>query len=75
MKLLDRLFPPRKIVTQTFLEGFELGYKHGHKDATLKARTELTRLLAEACECDDEWTCQATDIERQLRTLLGKEIA
>lgn len=74
MKRLRKLFT-RRLVTQTFLEGFELGHRYGYTEGLLKARTELTKLLSAACECDDEWTCQATDIERQLRSLIGKETA
>jgi len=74
MKLITKLLP-RSIVTKIFLKGIALGYRYGYTEGLLKARTELTKLLADACQCDDEWTCQATDIERQLRSLIGKETA
>ncbi len=74
MKLLRKLFRRRKNLHLVAV-GFEKGWSAGYRSGLLKGRTELTKLLADACQCDDEWTCQATEIERQLRTLLGKAAA
>lgn len=66
MKLLRRLI--RKQLTEAYLNGLTLGESEGYRRGLRKAKSVFTDMLDHLCECDDEWTCHATRIERQFHS-------